>query len=206
MEEIHVSKEIDFEEINKDFGEIFDPSEVKELSELWDIVDPSGRPTGRTVEKGTPMQPGDYHLAVSVWIINGKGEFLISRRAQNKTAAPGMWETTGGSALAGEDALTAALRETKEELGIALDPGKGALFTEYTWPHSDGSGAAFFSVWIFRQEVSLSDIRLQTDEVRDVLFAPKETLSELVGEGKFIPYTYLEELFRETEGKPCTVN
>lgn len=31
-----------------------------------------------------------------------------------------MWETTGGSAVAGDDSLTAALRETKEELGIDL--------------------------------------------------------------------------------------
>ena len=38
------------------------------------------------------------------------------------------WETTGGSALAGDDSLTAALRETKEELGIDLDPQKGVLF------------------------------------------------------------------------------
>lgn len=31
-----------------------------------------------------------------------------------------MWECVGGSAVAGEDSLTAALRETKEEVGIDL--------------------------------------------------------------------------------------
>ena len=180
MKEIQALKEIDFEEI-------------------WDVVDSEGCPTGRIVKKGIPMQPGDYHLAVSVWIVNEKGEFLISRRVSSKTAAPGMWETTGGSALAGEDALTAALRETKEELGIALDPGKGTLFSEYIWPHSDGSGAAFFSVWLFRQEVPLADIVLQREETCDVRWVCKEELRRLIAEGSFIPYTYLEELFRQTE-------
>ncbi|MBQ4050893.1 MAG: NUDIX domain-containing protein [Oscillospiraceae bacterium] len=193
MKEIQASKEIDFEEISKDPGEIADSSEI------WDIVDSEGRPTGRTMKKGAPMQENDYHPAVSVWIVNEKGEFLISRRVSSKTAAPGMWETTGGSALAGEDVLTAALREVREELGVVLIPEKGHILTEYTWPHSDGSGAAFFSVWLFRQEVPLADIVLQKEETCDVRWASRQELRRLIAEGSFIPYTYLEELFRQTE-------
>lgn len=134
------------------------------MNEIWDITDAEGRPTGRTMKKGAPMRPGEYHLSVSIWIVNGRGEFLISRRIPGKKAAPGMWETTGGSALAGEDALTAALREVKEELGITLDPAKGHVFSRYTWPHSDGSGAACIVVWIFRQEAALSGLTLQREE------------------------------------------
>lgn len=105
------------------------------MNEIWDITDAEGRPTGRTMEKGTPMRPGEYHLSVSVWIVNDSGEFLISRRVPGKKAAPGMWEAAGGSALAGEDALTAALREVKEELGLVLDPGEGScLFEVYMAP------------------------------------------------------------------------
>jgi 8-oxo-dGTP diphosphatase len=45
--------------------------------EFWDIVDKNGNKTGRLYEKGNSMQKGEYHLAVSVWIINTRGEFLI---------------------------------------------------------------------------------------------------------------------------------
>ena len=176
------------------------------MKEIWDIVDSEGRPTGRTMEKGAPMAPGEYHLSVSVWIVNKQGEFLISKRVSSKKAAPDMWETTGGSALAGEDALTAARREVREELGIDLEPAKGRIFSAYTWPHSDGSGAAYFVVWIFRQDFDLTAVTLQKEETCDVRFASKEELRKLIGEEKFIPYTYLEELFRETEESICTGN
>ncbi|MBR6789502.1 MAG: NUDIX domain-containing protein [Oscillospiraceae bacterium] len=166
------------------------------MKEIWDIVDSEGRPTGRTMEKGAPMAPGEYHLSVSVWIVNEKGEFLISKRASAKKAAPDMWETTGGSALAGEDALTAALREVREELGIDPDPAKGRIFLTYTWPHSDGSGAAYIVVWIFRQDFDPAEITLQKEETSDARWASREELKKLIGEGRFIPYTYIGELFK----------
>ena len=88
--------------------------------EIWDIYDGSRRKTGRTAVRGERLGEGEFHLVVHVWIVNGKGEYLITKRSPNKPF-PGMWECTGGSALAGEDSLGAALRETKEETGITLN-------------------------------------------------------------------------------------
>lgn len=169
------------------------------MKEYWDIVDAEGKPTGRTIKRGAPMQPGEYHLSVSIWIVNAKGEFLISKRVPDKVAAPDMWETTGGSAISGEDGLTAALREVNEELGIRLDPARGSIFSEYTWPHSSGDGAAYIVVWLFRQEVGLADIVLQQEETCDVKWASKDELRALIQDGSFIPYTYIEDLFRAAE-------
>ena len=50
------------------------------MIELWDILDENGNITGRLHERGKPMVEGDYHLVVHVWIMNHKGEFLISKR------------------------------------------------------------------------------------------------------------------------------
>lgn len=38
-----------------------------------------------------------------------------------------MWECVGGSVLAGEDSLTGAVREVKEEVGLELAPEQGIL-------------------------------------------------------------------------------
>ena len=62
------------------------------------------------------MANGDYHIIVHVWKRNGKGEWLIDKRADRGSDIDGFWETTGGAAIAGDDSLAAALRETKEEM------------------------------------------------------------------------------------------
>ena len=164
------------------------------MPELWDVVDEFGNKTGRLHERGTPMKEGDYHLSVSVWMINNKGEFLISKRTPTQIV-PNMWETTGGSAIAGESSLEAALRETREELGIILDPENGQIFTKYTYPHSSGDGAAYFEVWIFVQEVDISSVVLQPTETCDVIWASKDKIKQLIEEGQFINYSYMNDLF-----------
>ena len=42
-----------------------------------------------------------------------------------------MWECVGGSVVKGEDSLSEAIRETKEEVGVDLLPENGqVLFTK----------------------------------------------------------------------------
>ena len=99
---------------------------VRAMIERWDVYDDERRIIGR-MDKGAQMVPGTRRLAVHVWIQNGRGEYLIGRRAAEKPGWPGLWECTAGAAIAGEDGLQAALRETREELGIELDPAKGEM-------------------------------------------------------------------------------
>lgn len=163
--------------------------------ELWDIVDEHGNRTGRFHERGKPMAPGDYHPSVSVWIVNGRGEFLISRRAPAPGRhAVGMWETTGGAVVAEEESLDAALREVREELGLSLEPEQGRVYKSYTWPHSSGDGAAYITVWIFRKEADLADVVLQPEETSDVMWADAETIRAMMAGGRFIPFDYFDDL------------
>ena len=70
--------------------------------ELWDVLDENGNKIGKTHERGKPMGHGEYHLVVDVWIINSRGEFLISKRTPTKYPDPGKWEPTCGCAIAVE--------------------------------------------------------------------------------------------------------
>jgi 8-oxo-dGTP pyrophosphatase MutT (NUDIX family) len=101
---------------------------VDKKPELWDILDENGNKTGRTHRRGDVWAEGGYHLVVRAWIINRNGEILITRRALTKSDAPGKWEVPGGSALAGEDGISATMREAREETGIALSPDAAHLF------------------------------------------------------------------------------
>jgi len=165
------------------------------LKELWDVLDENGNQTGRLHERGKPMKQDDYHLVVHVWVINGSGEFLISKRTPNKIF-PDMWECTGGSAVAGDDSLTSALKEVKEELGIALDPENGQLFRRYKRNFFESGD--FVDVWLFRQEINSADIVLQPDETCDAMLADKEVINQMITDGNFIGrelFPYIDELF-----------
>ena len=165
------------------------------MIELWDILDINGNKTGRIHERGKPMQKGDYHLVVYVWILNSKGEFLISKRTPG-IGWPNMWQTTGGSAVTGDGSLDTALKETREEIGIILPAENGELFKRYSKIHSNEGGGNLYDIWLFKQEVNIKDVVLQPEETCDAMWASKEKILELIKKGKFIPYPYIDEFFK----------
>jgi tellurite methyltransferase len=169
------------------------------MAELWDVLDENRSKTGRLHERGKPMKTGDYHLVVQVWIMNNKGEFLISKRTPGITGWTGMWQTTGGCAVSGDDSLKTAIKEASEELGVTLDPKNGQLFKQYALPHTNDNGNAFYDVWLFRQDIDISTVVFQADETCDAIWASKEKINQMIASGIFIPpndaYPYLDELF-----------
>jgi len=174
----------------KEKGDVF----IK-MAELWDIYDKNRNKTGRMVERGQPMAEGEYHLAVHVWIGNRNGEWLISKRSPEKKISPNIWEACGGAALAGEDSLTTALREAKEELGLALDPGKGRLFTTviHENQHPPG-GSCMADVWIFSHDCPIGDIILQPGETCDARWENADAIRDMMASGDFFNDTYFDEL------------
>ena len=156
--------------------------------ELWDLYGEDRRKTGAFHRRGDPLPKGARHLAVHVWIRQPDGRFFLTRRAFNK-GYPGMWETTGGSALAGDDSLTAALRETREETGLLLRPEKGRLVLQRTGEDY------FLDVWLFDQAVDGAQVRLQEGETIAYTFAAPEEILAMWKKGSLVPFSYLDQLF-----------
>ena len=88
--------------------------------EVWDLYTEGRIKTGETHLRGTALPKNRFHLVVHVWIVNAKGEYLISQRAASRPSYPLMWECVGGSVLRGESSVDGAVREVKEEVGIDL--------------------------------------------------------------------------------------
>ena len=170
------------------------------MVELWDILDENGNATGRIHERGKPMDAGEYHLVVYIWIENDKGEYLISKRTPNKPF-PNMWESTGGNAVAGDDSLTTALKETKEELGIILEPQNGRMIRHHL-RHNDVKSSGLADVWLFRQNIAISDVIFTPDETCDAMWASCDEINRMIDEGTFKTwglFTYIDELFKEIQ-------
>ena len=168
------------------------------MLEYWDILDRNGSATGRVHERGKPMSEGEYHLEVYVLIENDKNEYLISQRSPNKTS-PNMWECTGGNAVAGDDSLTTALKEVKEELGIILEPQNGRMIQHHL-PCGSFECHGLVDVWLFRQNVDISAVILAPDETCNAMWASRDEINRMIDEGTFTTwklYTYIDELFEE---------
>lgn len=159
--------------------------------ELWDIYDRDGNLTGRLHRRGDPLRRGDYHLTVHIWLQDTDGKFLVTQRAPNKGYA-GLWECTGGSALAGEDSRTAAVREVLEETGLTILPeaGERLLHRQREDDLND--------VWLFRQKIDRTAIRLLPGETVDAKWVTAEQILEMEQAGEMVPFAYLKKLFSET--------
>jgi len=63
---------------------------------------------------------GQLIVACEVYIVH-EGKVLMHKRAENKEKWPGFWIGPGGHVDEGEDVLSTAIREVKEETGVIID-------------------------------------------------------------------------------------
>ena len=154
--------------------------------ELWDLYTEDRKLTGLTHVRGEEIPKGYYHLTVHVWLRNSKGEYLISQRAASRPTFPLMWETVGGAVLAGEDSLTAAIREVKEEVGLDLFPASGRLL--FTKVRSVIAGKQYndiADVWLFYCDENTA-APVATDEVAQSKWMTREEIETLRSSGKLV--------------------
>lgn len=164
--------------------------EQKIENELWDIYDINRNLTGRTHRRGVSMAPGDYHLVVHVCIFNSKNELLIQRRQPWKKGWPNMWDVSvGGSAIAGDDSQKAAMRETKEEIGLDIDLTGVRPHLTINFEHG------FDDYYLLTMDIDIRKLKLQKEEVREVKWVNKEELLRMVDSGEMIPHSLLDKLF-----------
>ena len=155
--------------------------------EIWDLYDLHRHLTGRTHIRGEAIPEGYYHLVVHVWIRNNRGEYLISQRSPSRPTFPLMWETTGGSVLAGENSLTGAIRESKEEIGLDLSADSGRLcFSEVRDVVGGKPFRDILDVWLFQYDGDVSLINATTDEVAQIRWMSVSEIKELLDAGKFV--------------------
>lgn len=150
--------------------------------ELWDLYTRDRRLTGETHIRGENLPPERYHLVVHVWIRNSCGEWLISQRAASRPTFPLMWECVGGSVTAGEDSLTGAIREAKEEVGVDLDPAQGRMVNSTPRDHFQD----IKDDWLFLYDGPIDLSAATTDEVADMRWMSVEEIRQLYDSGELV--------------------
>lgn len=145
--------------------------------EYNDIYDRDRNRTGRVHLRGTPWRKGEYGLVVCVWVYDGKGKLLLTRRAPEKSFA-GTWENSGGAAQAGESSLQAITRELREETGIHARPEEFELI---------GSGRdrnAHYDYYCLRRDTPLEQVVLLPGETDGAMWLTFQEVRQLIAEKK----------------------
>jgi isopentenyldiphosphate isomerase len=91
------------------------------LQEYIDIWTENGIPTGTNCLKEEAHLKGLFHPTVHIWFYTKQGDILLQQRSKYKDTFPSFWDVSvAGHVLSGESILSAALREVKEEISLAI--------------------------------------------------------------------------------------
>ena len=145
--------------------------------EFNDIYDAEGNLTGRVHRRGSTWHKGEYGLVVCVWVYDGKGNILLTRRAKGKSFA-GTWENSGGAAKAGENSRQAIARELFEETGIRAGEEEFELLS------SDRDRNAHYDFYCLKRRTPLEEIVLLPGETDDVQWASMQQVRQMVQSGE----------------------
>lgn len=128
--------------------------------EIWDAYDKEGNLLNFDLVRDEPIADGVYHLVVEALIKHTDGDYLLMQRCARKKVYGGYYESSaGGSALKGEDSITAIKREVFEETGIDKFLSI-KLINENVYDHLN----SIFHTYIIETDFNKDDIKLQLYE------------------------------------------
>jgi len=154
------------------------------MTEFFDILDENGNKTGKIKARTEVHKDGDWHKAVHIWIVNDKDEILLQKRSPFKDSHPNMWDiSSAGHLTAGDDSLSGAIREIKEELGVDILPSQITLIgtrKSASRPSAMLINNEFNDVYLLRLSLDINKITLQEDEVSEVKYIPVDEFRNMI--------------------------
>lgn len=145
--------------------------------ELVDILNKRNEYTGEIKDRKALIE-NEYRNLVHVWIINDKKELLIQQRSFKKKHFPGLWSVTSGCVDSKESLVEACIRECKEELNVELD------INNLEYMMSFKKDPVIVQVFVLYQNIDISKIILQEEEVSNMKFVTREELKTMMIENK----------------------
>lgn len=166
------------------------------MVEKLDIYNKEKNKTGKIVERkeGVKLDNEEYILAVQCWIINKKGEILLTQRKLDKIHG-GKWEPTGGLVISGENSIQGIKRELQEEIGLNISNDELFLVKEKI---EEGENCnTIRDIYIVRKDIDLNELHFNDGEVINAQFVTIEKLSYMIEQGESFEWLgYFIDLYK----------
>jgi len=150
------------------------------MKEIWDGYLADGTMAGLDLIRGEEIPKGLYHLASRVLLRHADGDYLVMRRDPERRLHGGKLEATaGGSALKGESAEAAAIRELYEETGFKAD----------TLLHLGGfrTHNTLFEVFLATTDRDKNGVILQKGETVGYRWVSEDELIRIISSDESVP-------------------
>ena len=145
---------------------------------VCDILDEKGNLTGKTANISQIHDKNYYHKSAHVWIYN-ENKLLLQKRSPYVRCCPNCYEVSSSGHLdAGENSIEAAMRETKEELGIELNKEDFKLL--FSILVNETNNQEFRDVYLVTKKVKLNSKYYINKEVSDIKWITLKEFENIV--------------------------
>ncbi len=182
--------------------------------ELFDQLGEDFEPTGIVRERSVAHELGYLHRTVHIWVVrreNGRLKVLLQKRAMNKDSYPGYYDiSSAGHIMAGDDYMISALREIREEIGIAANETDIIFIGKRRTNHrTEFYGRPFINneisnIYLFDMTGRSDTIfELQKEEVEEVCWFDYREITDEIYTGRLKNCIFLDEweLLRQFDGE-----
>lgn len=152
--------------------------------EYIDLLDENGNKLNTRKKRTEVHRDGDWHKSVHIWIINKNNEILLQRRAADKDSDPNMLDIScAGHLSSGDDSITGAIRELKEELNLEVEKSELKYITtlKRSPKHENGFiDNEYDDLYLLKIDKKIEELTYQKEEISEILFVPYQKFKEMI--------------------------
>lgn len=167
---------------------------MQDDEEVVDIVDENNLVIGKSSRKEAHVK-GHIHRALSVLVLNSKGQILLQKRSAGKSVHPLSWDlSTSEHVLAGESYEDAGVRSLKEELGVEGVVEKATSATLQIRKYEVGGQIVREKeIVLMLKSFHEGPFIVDTSEVHSAEFFSVEEIEEMIEENEDFTVWFLDE-------------
>lgn len=165
--------------------------------ELLDVYNQDRNFIGKVIsynQINKDLNDNEFCLMTILAIFNEDNEMLIHKRQATKPRFPNLWDVSvGGITYSGETTQMAIERNLLDKLNYKYDLSK--MIPNFTV----NVNKWFCDVYTIKEDIDINDIKVEYQDVQNLIWASKEEVIQLIEEEKFVKYNkgFIELLFNQ---------